>query len=195
METETPLAPRQKPRTWLLVLLGVVVVAGLISMNSGRSTDQDPQTSNPARPSQRTSGDQLDPDTLHVRLEELKAPPTEADQTERNPFRFKPKPPPALPPTTVEKPKPEVMTGPPAPPPPPQVPPIPLKFIGVTESPRVGKIAALTDCKHTVQGVEGEIVDGRYRIVKIGVESLVIEYSDGKGRTTLRMGAAECVSR
>jgi hypothetical protein len=59
----------------------------------------------------------------------------------------------------------------------------------------VGKIAALTDCRHTVQGVEGEVIEGQYRIVKIGVESLVIEYLDGKGRTTLRMTGAECVSK
>jgi hypothetical protein len=76
-----------------------------------------------------------------------------------------------------------------------QPPPIPLKFIGVTEAPGVGRIAALSDCRHTVQGFEGELVDGRYRIVKIGVESLVIEYKDGRGRTTLRMTGQECVTK
>jgi hypothetical protein len=70
-----------------------------------------------------------------------------------------------------------------------------LKFIGVTEAPGVGKIAALTDCKHTVQGREGETIEGRYRIVKIGVESLVIENVDGTNRTTLRMSGQDCVAR
>jgi hypothetical protein len=82
--------------------------------------------------------------------------------------------------------------GTPPPPPPPQ---IPLKFIGVTEAPGVGKIAALSDCKHTVQGREGEEIEGRYRIVKIGVESLVIEFLDGTGQTTLRMSGQDCVAK
>ena len=194
METETASAPPRKgPRPWLLVLLGLVVVTALVAMNFGGSTEQGPQTSNPARPPQTPAGEQLDaPD---VKLEALKAPLPEPGDTDRNPFRFKPKPPP--PPPVAPPTKNPVLppTGPPPPPPPPTVPPIPLKFIGVTEADGVGKIAALTDCKHTVQGVEGEIVDGRYRIVKIGVESLVIEYVDGKGRTTLRAGAPECVTR
>ena len=32
---------------------------------------------------------------------------------------------------------------------------------------------------------EGQIIDGRYRIVKIGEESLIIEYANGTGRTNL----------
>ncbi len=47
-------------------------------------------------------------------------------------------------------------------------------------------VAVLADSKDTVlRGLEGQILDGRYRIVKIGEESLVIEYVNGTGRTTL----------
>ena len=35
-------------------------------------------------------------------------------------------------------------------------------------------------------GKEGEVVDGRYRILKIGVESIEIAYADGRGRQTIR---------
>ena len=78
-------------------------------------------------------------------------------------------------------------SGPPPPvtgPPPP--PPIPLKFIGIVEKPGGLKVAAMSDCRSTYYGSEGQIIDGRYRLIKIGVESMVIEYVDGRGRTTVR---------
>ena len=195
METETTATTTaRRPRTSLLVLLGVVV-AGFVVMSLRDSTEPVVQTSNPSRPSQQqAAAEKLDPEELDVRLEALKQPPPQPDETGRNPFRFKPKAAPVLPPTRPPGDK-GVKPGPPPPPPPPPTPPIPLKFIGVTEAPSVGKIAALTDCRHTVQGVEGEVIEGQYRIVKIGVESLVIEYLDGKGRTTLRMSGAECVAK
>jgi hypothetical protein len=34
-------------------------------------------------------------------------------------------------------------------------------------------------------------VDGQYRIVKIGIESIQIEYVNGKGRQTLRVDGCE----
>jgi hypothetical protein len=36
-------------------------------------------------------------------------------------------------------------------------------------------------------GKEGESILGQYRIVKIGVESVVMEYLDGRGRQTIPM--------
>jgi hypothetical protein len=82
-------------------------------------------------------------------------------------------------------PPPPIATGPPPPPPPP---PITLKFFGVVTAPgRVGKVAALGDGKFVYHGREGEIVEGRYRIVKIGEESIQLEYVDGRGRQTIRL--------
>jgi hypothetical protein len=82
--------------------------------------------------------------------------------------------------------------GPPPPTGPPPPPPIPLKFIGTVERGAI-KVAALSDCRNTFQATEGQIVDGRYRLVKIGVESIVMEYVDGRGRTTIRLEG--CSSR
>ena len=45
-----------------------------------------------------------------------------------------------------------------------------------------------------MRGREGEIIDGRYRLVRIGVESVVMEYVDGRGRTTIRLSGQECVA-
>jgi hypothetical protein len=35
---------------------------------------------------------------------------------------------------------------------------------------------------------EGDVVDGRYRIVKVGQQSVVVSYLDGSGSRTLGLG-------
>jgi hypothetical protein len=74
------------------------------------------------------------------------------------------------------------------PPPPPPVPPIPLKFIGIVEGHDAGKVAIFVNADGRgapVYGREGEMILGQYRIVKIGIESVVMEYADGRGRQTI----------
>ena len=195
MDTEATPSPR-RPRTSLLVLLGIVLaVAAIVTLRQDSAAPAAP-TSNPGRPQQQARGAAFEPEQLDVKIEALSQAAAQPDDAERNPFTFRPKAPPPSPgpaPGLRPRPDPEPVNTAPAGPALP--PPIPLKFIGVTEAPNVGKIAALTDCRHTVQGVEGDIIDGRYRIVKIGVESLVIEYVDGKGQTTLRMSGQDCVAK
>ncbi|HXH07068.1 MAG TPA: hypothetical protein VNI83_10805, partial [Vicinamibacterales bacterium] len=87
-------------------------------------------------------------------------------------------------------PRPEPVPAPAPPPGPPPPPPIALKFIGVVEAPGVGKIAALSDGRFVYHGREGDIVEGRYRIVRIGVESIVLEHVDGRGRQTIRLSGS-----
>ena len=111
---------------------------------------------------------------------------------ERNLFRFRPKAPPPPPPppagSTVVQPPPGPPPPPPPPPGPPPPPPITLRFLGIVDSPTRGmKIAALSDGRNTFHGVEGDIIEGRYRILKIGVESIEIAYVDGRGRQTIRL--------
>ena len=203
METESAApAASQRPRPFLLVLLGVVVVAALLMWLNG-SAGPSQQASNPPRaPQPGTAGaggaSAVDPSSLDVALETLEAErPVPAD-TERNPFRFKPKPPP--PPPPAPKPSGPRVTepaeiGPPAPPPPPPPPPITVRFIGLLDMPDGSKVAVFTDCsqgRSQSHAKEGGTVDGRYRLVKIGVESVVIEHLDGRGRTTLAQGGQEC---
>jgi len=129
------------------------------------------------------------PATPDVHLDALESEHPKPGQAERDLFRFKPKAPPP-PPTPVAPPTPPPSAAPPVPtgpPPPPPVPPIALKFIGVMES-QAQKIAVLSDGRGApFYGKEGEIVEGRYRIVKIGVESVEIAYADGRGRQTIRL--------
>jgi hypothetical protein len=110
---------------------------------------------------------------------------------ERNLFRFKPKAPPPPPPDPVRPAQPvaPANTVPAGPPPPPPLAPITLKFIGVLEAPAHGeKIAILSDGRNApFYGKEGAIIEGRYRILKIGVESVELAYADGRGRQTIRL--------
>jgi hypothetical protein len=67
------------------------------------------------------------------------------------------------------------------------VPPITLKFVG-TFGPPAQKIAVLSDGRNPpFYGKEGDIIEGRYRILRIGVESVEIAYTDGRGRQTIRI--------
>lgn len=83
--------------------------------------------------------------------------------------------------------EPEAEDETPAPVGPPPAPPIPLRYVGYAETPGSGKVAALSDGRFTYHGREGDVIEGRWRVVQIGVESLVIERVDGTGRQTLRL--------
>jgi len=124
-----------------------------------------------------------------VHLEALETKRTQPGPVRRDLFRFKPKAaPPSSPAPQIGGPAAPVTTPPPtATPAAPQVPPITLKFIGVMES-QAQKIAVLSDGRGApFYGKEGEVVEGRYRILKIGVESIDIAYADGRGRQTIRL--------
>jgi hypothetical protein len=115
--------------------------------------------------------------------------PTPQSQA-RDLFRFGQRPVPA--PAVPAPPAPIVNSAPPvnAGPPPPG--PIPLRFIGIVESPTQAKrIAALVDpTGHSYQGGEGDIVAGQYRVLKIGVESIEMSYLDGRGRQMIRLSGS-----
>ena len=130
--------------------------------------------------------------TPDVHLKSLEAGRTKPTEVGRNLFRFKPKPAPPPspppPPAAVVRPAAPVNAGGPPLPAPPQ--PIGLKFIGVVEgTERQQKIAVLIDGQHNVfYGHEGATIEGRFRILRIGAESIEMAYLDGRGRQTIRVG-------
>lgn len=65
--------------------------------------------------------------------------------------------------------------GPPPPPAPPPPPPIPLKFFGFANKPGEPKKAFLSQGEDVFIAVEGDIVDRRYKIIKIGPMSVEVE--------------------
>jgi hypothetical protein len=127
-----------------------------------------------------------------VDLKALEAERPEPADGTRNPFRFKPKPAPPPPPSAAiirqrqqEKAAEQAANLPLEPPPPPR---IPLKYIGDMSDPKnpSKRIAILSDSRSTYYGREGEVVEGRYKILRIGVESIELAYLDGRGRQTIR---------
>ena len=124
-----------------------------------------------------------------VKLGELTATREEPGEAARNPFRFQPKavPPPPRP-TVAPQPVIESVRPPGPPPGPPPAPPIPLKLIGVLTRANEVRWAVLTDGKSgPMYGKDGDIIDGRYLIVKIGTESIEMTYTDGRGRQVIRL--------
>jgi hypothetical protein len=124
-----------------------------------------------------------------VHLETLDEPRTKPGEVRRDLFRFKPKAPPPSP-SSSQGDKPAPPPAPSGPPPPPALAPIALKFISVWEMPGQNKkIAVLSDGKGGVPiyGTEGETIEGRYKILRIGAESIELAYLDGRGRQTIRL--------
>ena len=148
-----------------------------------------PTASRPASPPLRPQGATTPHAVPTVRLDALAADRSEAEPQQpagRNLFQFQPKlPPPPPMPVRPAGPAPGEVVVPPPPPPPP---PIPVKFIGIVQAPDK-KLAVLTDVstKDVFYGREGDIIDGRYRILRIGVESIEMAYVDGRGRQTIRL--------
>jgi hypothetical protein len=197
------MAATERKRQLVLIVLAAVLAAVLYRVwpgtsaappaasNQGRGTVAAP-AARPSGPAAQTKGaaaptGMTAPD---VHLEALNNEWPKLGDTDRNLFRFKPKAPPPPPPAPQPT-QPMVSNpGPPPPPPgPPPLPPIGLKFIGIIESPTTSrKIAVLSDGRNPpFQGVEGDIIEGRYRILKIGVESVEVAYTDGRGRQTIRL--------
>ncbi len=195
--TAPPAGGRPRPAVLIALAAAVVLLVAWWTLAGKPAAPAQP----PARAAARTPAKDVvtpaETAELNVRLDALHQPRPDAAGTGRNPFRFytppPPPPPPAPKPTGLVATAPE---GPPVPAGPPPPPPITLKYIGLMEGvPGQGKVAAFSDCRTTMRGREGEIIAGQYRLVHIGVESVVLEYVDGRGRTTIRMSGQECVGK
>ncbi|MGH9384899.1 MAG: hypothetical protein ACRD2N_11490 [Vicinamibacterales bacterium] len=123
---------------------------------------------------------------MPVKLDTLATFRHEPADTNRNPFRFQPRIVPAPPAPVAPAPPPEVRPAPFAVSGPPPPPPIPLKLIGVVVRANGVKWAVLSDGKLTVYGREADIIDGQYRIVSIGADSIELTYADGGGRQIVK---------
>ena len=65
---------------------------------------------------------------------------------------------------------------------------IPLTFMGFMESPGVeGRVVVLSDGDDVFHGRRGDVIDGRYRILAMGLESVELERIDGGGQATLSL--------
>jgi len=141
------------------------------------------------RPEDRIDPTKVDPTLRRDLLAKLQA--VTASGTGRNLFQFGQAPPKELPkgpePKVIPKPlQAAVPTEPPKPPGPPPPPPINLKYYGYT-SPRVGggKTAFFLDGEDILVAKEGDTLKRRYRLVRIGVSSVVMEDTESKRQQTI----------
>lgn len=175
--------------TRLLVAGGVIVL--LLGIVVARRSD-DPASAGVARSSGSpvaASKAAAESSVADVKLELLKGPRGELTRADRDPFRFQQR--------AVERPAASRQVRPQTPvtvqprpvdaaPPPPQ---ILLKFIGLLDTPgRPGAVAILSDNRGNVfYGKEGDVIEGRYKVIGIGADSVELSFTDGHGRQTLRL--------
>jgi hypothetical protein len=163
--------------------------------------------------SRRISGDEFKP-SLRIRPEDApdlanldptlrtdllaKVQGVERTAGGRNLFQFGAAPPPPAPETPKVKVVPGAKPGttpdgttaeaakPAGPPPPPQAPPIPLKFYGFSEPRAAGaKRAFFLEGEEIYVGGEGELINKRYKVIRISPGSVVMEDTQFKQQQTL----------
>jgi len=174
----------------LAIVAGVALV--VVAVTTARDNDSAQPTATPARRGEAPAAAPATIPVADVKLELLQQKPPEREDGERNLFRFqaRPAPPaPAEPRVAVAPPKP---VGPPPPimpsgPPPP--PPIGLRYIGLVDAPsQAGRIAILSDGRGNIfYGKDGDIIEGRYKVLKVSPDAAELAYLDGRGRQTIRL--------
>ena len=182
------------PRQLVLLVGLLAVLAGLVATSIMRRPTADKtagaSNSTPSRASVKGSQGTADAAEA-VELEALKMPRPDPVEGQRDPFRFRPRSTPSPGPAPARGRStggPAGPVGPTSPTAPTGLPPIALKFIGIVDAPtQGGKLAVLSDGRSVFYGHDGDVVDGRFKIVRIGVESLDIMYADGRGRQTIRL--------
>jgi hypothetical protein len=162
------------------------VLAALVIWSLGSEPPQATRTT-PPRAGARAGREWPVEAPVAIHLERLAADRSGPADTRRNPFAFQargPAPRPVVD-APASSPGPSPVLLPPQGPPP--VSPIALKFIGIVESKGGVKLAVLTDGRVVSHGQVGDIIEGRYRILSIGVESIEMAHADGRGRQTIRL--------
>jgi len=182
-----------RTRRQVALLVGLLAVLTAVLWWNLPAPPTQPQTtqSRAARPAQGTAGGTEPVEA--IRLDALATPRPEPSEGGRDPFRFRPqaRPPQGMP--DIQPGAGDAAAGPgdgaiaaDAGPP-----PIPLRFIGVMRLPESGRIVAvLSDGNGVYRGSEGDIIEGRYRIVRLGPESVELAHVDGQGHQVIRLSGS-----
>lgn len=173
----------------LLAVLGVAAVAALMYAFGGDGPAEPGGA--PSNRAGQGTGALPEVPVVDLRLERLHQERAALPDVTRDPFRFRA----GMAPPTPERdavdrapaPRPPAFTPPPAPTGPPPPPPIPIKFFGLVVL-RGERVATFSDTRgNTFYGREGDIIEGRYRVLRIGTDSVDVAYLDGRGRQTIRL--------
>jgi hypothetical protein len=184
-----PPGPARRRQTVLLGALAVAVALWVWQNRAASGTDGLVPAAAPAVASNTQSAQKAADTRLPeaVKLDELEPVP-DAPAAGRNLFRFGVRP--APPPPPAPPPAPARPLPPPVDPGPPPVPAIPLRLMGILVEPDGRRVAMLRDPASSAvfQAADGQVVDGRYRLVKVGEQSVVMAYLDGTGQRTIGLG-------
>ena len=166
-------------------IAAVLAISVLMGQNEDAAPTGTPAPGRPAAPGRSGGGLPV----TGLKLELLQQHRGELGEPARDPFRFQvrqapPRPaPPAPGPSVPVSSRLAVPAGPPPPP------PISLRFIGLVDAPsQAGRVAILSDGRgNVVYGKEGDTIEGRYRLLKVGADAVELAYVDGRGRQTVRL--------
>jgi len=190
------MSANQSPRRQLYGLGGLLALLAVLAYarygrDDSRATAASPagtasQPSNQAAGASGRDGSSVS----DVRLDALKHDANGLKEASRNPFRFQPKAPPPVVTRAAPAPPPQAYV-PPVPTGPPPPPPIPLKYVGLLgAAAQTDRVAVLSDSRgNPFYGREGDIIEGRYRVVRIASDSVDVAYADGRGQQTLRLSS------
>jgi len=164
----------KEPRRWIVPGLAIVAAA---SVGWALLRDTAPAVAPSASAAEAPVGTvKREPELPRIDLARLDRPRPASGIGRRDLFDFAtppPTPPPPMPsaPPVVEETPPPVTV-----PTPPPLPPLNIKYIGAFEGKKGLKVAVLmTDRKEVLTGQAGEVVANRYRIVRIGLESVDVQ--------------------
>ncbi len=170
-----------KNRNKLLILAVLVVVFLAMNFRNFAGSASTAPASNPAAPAKPGKVESKIPDA-DLRLQWLESSAQGAiGEAGRNIFEYGHRP---APEGSVDRVK-EEDTGPPLPPPPP---PPPVRFYGFAEGSTSGnRRVFLTDGESVFVAKQGDVILRRYRLTRIGNDSIDIEEISGANRWTVKM--------
>ncbi len=174
----------------MMAVCGIAAALGisaLMGQNDDGGPTGTPSTGRPAASGQSGGGLPV----TDLKLELLQQHRGEIGEPARDPFRFQARQAPPRPaaPASAPPPSAPVIARPVVPAGPPPPPPIALRFIGLVDAPsQAGRVAILSDGRgNVVYGKEGDTIEGRYRLLKVGADAVELAYVDGRGRQTVRL--------
>jgi hypothetical protein len=151
----------------------LVIVLGAVAAVAALLTWWFPHKSPAAVPTRSAAVDPAPEPVPRIDLERLPGEHPKLRIGRRDIFAFGP--PPTLP-LTARPATPTPTPDPPTPLPGPHLPPLTLKYIGSVENGRGARVAVLlTDRNELLTGQAGEVLANRYKIAKIGLESVDLE--------------------
>lgn len=178
-------------RSWRALVIGGVGAVLLVAVMMARDHEPDAAVAAPPRRGAASAVTPGEVPVADVKLELLQRTQPALEDAERNLFRFQARPAPAEPARPRLQPTAPGLSAPPVTEPsgPPPPPPIPLRFIGLVSAPTQSlRVAILSDGRSNVfYGKEGDVIEGRYNVLKVSADAVELSYLDGSGRQTIRL--------